>query len=145
MIKRILSIIIALLFISTPAWANSIMFHKNRLLKVAEGTFTAANARSSYVATVSFACANGVDWSPYAGTDAGYTPYVIVFQDATGGDTAIGYLGAKGTAETYTELVTGDNSTFASDTGFWNKGISWTIEGGVATHPVGVDDSLFIV
>jgi len=126
--KRILSIIIALLFLSTPAWANSIMFHKNRLLKVAGGTFTAANARSSYANTVAFACANGVDLSAYAGTDAGYTPYVIVFQDATGGDTAIGYLGANGTAETLSgsELLT--NPSFDTNTTGWS-----TYQGAIAS------------
>lgn len=32
-----------------------------------------------------------------------------------------------------TSLVSGDNSTFASDTGFWTKGANWAISGGVAT------------
>jgi len=131
--KRILSIIIALLFFSTPVWANSIIFHKNRLLKVAGGTFTAANARSSYANTVAFACANGVDWSAYAGTDTGSTLYVIIFQDATGGDTAIGYCGANGTAEAYSGGEIFTDPGFAGTCGVeWTCGTGWSIAGGVA-------------
>lgn len=48
------------------------------------------------------------------------------------GKTLVGWVKAVGTGETYTDLVTGDNSTFASDTGFWKKGASWTITGGKA-------------
>lgn len=44
-----------------------------------------------------------------------------------------GYLKAQGSGETYTELVTGDNSTFASDTGFWAKSPGIVIGSNVCT------------
>ena len=50
-----------------------------------------------------------------------------------GGKTLVGWIDSKGTGETTTDLVTGNNSTFASDTGFWTKSAAEvTISGGKA-------------
>lgn len=59
--------------------------------------------------------------------------YYITFTSSAGNTLKV-KVSAAGTGETYTDLVTGDNSTFASDTGWWSKGVGWSIGSGVATH-----------
>lgn len=139
--KRILSIIIALLFFSTPAWANGIIFHKNRLLKVAGGTFTAANARNSFVDGTAFTCFD-TDLSAYAGTDAGSTPYFIQLQDASG-DIASGYLGAVGGGWTFGAELLAD-LIFGTNCGVnWTCGDGWSIADGVGVANVASNQGIY--
>lgn len=54
---------------------------------------------------------DGIDLSPYAGNDAGYTPYRVTLLD-TAGKTAVGYIGAVGSGwATGGDLLAGWNFT----------------------------------
>ena len=53
-----------------------------------------------------------------------------------------GWIKAAGTGETYTDLVVGDDSTFASNTGFWTLNTGWAIGSGVVSFTAGVSSSL---
>jgi hypothetical protein len=91
----------------------------------------AANARIDGTAANAFVWLNGVDLSAYQTGN-----YILWLSDGT--NAAWGYISA--TAPTgdgsggaaYTDMITGDNSTFTSDTGWWTKGTGWTISGGYA-------------
>jgi len=74
------------------------LIYKTPNVLITSGTFTAANARNSFESTSAFCEASGLDLSPYAGTDAGSTPYLIVLEDASG-DVAWGFGGAVGGGE----------------------------------------------
>lgn len=82
---------------------------------------------------------DSVDFSAYAGDDAGVTPYEVVFQDASG-KCAVAYAGAQGGGESLdTEICTDPGF---DNTGLWSKDSGWSVAGGVATavNPANEDD-----
>jgi hypothetical protein len=98
------------------------LIYKTPAVLIANGTFTAANARNSFDATTAFCEASGLDLSPYAGTDAGSTPYLIELEDASG-DVAWGFGGAVGGGEALDveKVVNGDFALWTGDNpNSWN-------------------------
>lgn len=87
--------------------------------RVLNTTFTAANARVSYVNGTAFVEASGLDLSAYAGTDLGSTPYLIRLEDASG-DVAWGYAGAIGGGEAFSEGELVTNGTMELDANWSN-------------------------
>ena len=75
---------------------------------------------------------DSIDFSPYAGTDGGSTPYRLVFTDSAG-KTAIAYGGAAGGGETLgSELIAnGDFETLGS--GGYDLFSEWTEDDGGGT------------
>jgi hypothetical protein len=73
---------------------------------------------------------DSIDFSAYAGTDGGSTPYRFVFTDSAG-KVATAYGGAAGGGEALgAETVV--NGGFDADTN-WSKDTGWTISAGVAS------------
>lgn len=76
---------------------------------------------------------DSIDFSDYAGTDAGSTPYIAEFEDSAG-KKAKAYLGAVGGGEALgSELIV--NGDFSSSTG-WSAGNSATVSGEVGNLPI---------
>lgn len=71
---------------------------------------------------------DSIDFSAYAGNDAGLTPYRFVFIDSAG-KIAIAYGGSAGGGESFEEKIV--NGTFDIDSN-WSKGTGWSIFGGEA-------------
>lgn len=70
---------------------------------------------------------DGADYSAYAGTDAGSTPYLLELADSAG-KVAWAYIGDNGAGEAGNELL--------ADSGFdsapaWSLGAGWAVSGGV--------------
>jgi|GEM_PF-2076228 len=76
-----------------------------------------------------------------SGLLAGHIGEEIFVRDPTG-KIIWGYIKAAGTGETVINLVTGDDSTFASDTGFWDIQAGWAITGGKAVRSVAYRSTL---
>ena len=88
-----------------------------RAIKYGSGiSLSSLVARLSTVNGTAFGTPTVYDLRPYVMT-AGWK---FSWVDSKG-KTAVAYGKARGTGETYTNLITGDNSTFASDTGWWTK------------------------
>lgn len=98
-----------------------------KLIKYSTGVaLTSVTANLSTVNGTAFISNPSVDLRPYVGFKCTIT---------AGGKTLPGWIKAAGlpAGESYLDMITGDNSTFASDTGDWTRGIGWTIGSNKAT------------
>lgn len=93
----------------------------------ASGTVTRANTRLDLTSTTGFVWLNGVDLSPYVGTDLGSTPYIIVVKDSSQRK-AYAYLGAAGSGETLSGIELVSNGDFSVNTG-WTFETGWEYDG----------------
>jgi lysophospholipase L1-like esterase len=93
----------------------------------AGGTITLSSftGKLSLVGGTAFITNPSVDLRKYVG-------YKITLNDGT--NDLVGWIRSAGTGETEEDKVTGDDSTFASDTGFWTKGTGWTIGSNIASY-----------
>ena len=88
-------------------------------------TLNSFTGKFSIVGDTAFITNPSVDLRKYVG-------YKITINDGT--NDLVAWIRSAGTIETEEDKVTDDNSTFASDTGFWTKGTGWTIGSNVASY-----------
>lgn len=109
------------------------MFIPQGLRLVHSGSVTQANIK---LATVNAGAMIdiGIDWSAYAGNDAGSTPYMLILYDSAG-KRMQGFIGASGGGEAYgAELITNGNMETGDPPSSWAPGPSLTWERDINPH-----------